>query len=168
MKAIHGGQAPHDTIDAQTIAVLLRGGRLLQASVYPAARRATRDVRRRRVPRTRQRAERLAHVPNTTSQSTLPAIGTPLADQANRDGVAARFPDPAVQKRVAVDLALIDADDQRLSDVELRIVQTAKPPQAQTLSRRQSVPGIGTMWRVVRLDEMHAITCFPRVQDFVS
>jgi Transposase len=40
MKAIHGGKAKHDTIDAQKIAVLLRGGRLPQAYVYPAAMRA--------------------------------------------------------------------------------------------------------------------------------
>src|SRR5262245_31044232 len=42
MKAIHGGKAKNDTIDAQTIAVLLRGGMLPQASVSPAAMRATR------------------------------------------------------------------------------------------------------------------------------
>jgi transposase len=31
MKAIHGGKAKHDKIDAQKIAVLLRGGMLPQA-----------------------------------------------------------------------------------------------------------------------------------------
>ena len=34
MKAIHGGKATNDTIDAHKIAVLLRGGRLPQAYVY--------------------------------------------------------------------------------------------------------------------------------------
>jgi transposase len=48
MKAIHGGKAKHDTIDAQNIAVLLRGGMLPQAYVYPAEMRATRDLLRRR------------------------------------------------------------------------------------------------------------------------
>jgi hypothetical protein len=33
MKAIHGGKAKHDQIDAQKIAVLRRGGLLPQASV---------------------------------------------------------------------------------------------------------------------------------------
>ena len=56
MKAIHGGQATHDTIDAQNIAVLLRGGMLPQASVYPAEMRATRDLLRRRMPLMRTRA----------------------------------------------------------------------------------------------------------------
>ena len=43
MKAMHGGKATKDQIDAQKIAVLLRGGRLPQASVSPAEMRATRD-----------------------------------------------------------------------------------------------------------------------------
>jgi transposase len=36
------------------------------------------------------------------------------------------------------------------------------------LYRLQSVPGIGKILRVVRLDEIHDITRFPRGQDFVS
>ena len=48
LKAIHGGKAKNDKIDAPKIAVLLRGGMLPQASVYPAEMRATRDLLRRR------------------------------------------------------------------------------------------------------------------------
>jgi hypothetical protein len=48
MKAIHGGKAKNDKIDAHKIAVRFRGGMLPQASVYPAEMRATRDVLRRR------------------------------------------------------------------------------------------------------------------------
>ena len=44
MKAIHGGKAKNDKIDAHKIAVLLRGGMLPQAYVYPAGMRATRDL----------------------------------------------------------------------------------------------------------------------------
>ena len=68
MTALHGGKAKNDTIAAQKIAGLLRGGMLPQASVYPAERRATRDLLRRRMPLTRKRAELLAHVQKTTSQ----------------------------------------------------------------------------------------------------
>jgi hypothetical protein len=49
MTAIHGGEAETDTINAQKIAVLLRGGMLPQTSVDPADRRATRDLLRRRM-----------------------------------------------------------------------------------------------------------------------
>src|SRR6266851_9933329 len=126
MKAMHGGKAKHDTIDAHTIAVLLRGGLLPQASVSPAEMRATRDLLRRRMPLARTRGALLAHVHNTNSQSHLPAIGTKIAYTANRDGVAERCADPAVPKSLEVDLALITYDDARLRDVALTIVKTAK------------------------------------------
>src|SRR5262245_66351914 len=48
MKAIHGGKAKTDKIDAHKIAVLLRGGMLPQAYVYPKGLRETRDLLRRR------------------------------------------------------------------------------------------------------------------------
>jgi hypothetical protein len=168
MKAIHGGKATNDTIDAHTIAVLLRGGMLPQASVYPAEMRATRDLLRRRMPLARKRGELLAHVHNTNSQYHLPAIGTKIASKANRDGVAERFADPAVQKSIAVDLALLTYYDELLRDVELTIVTTAKHHDAQTLYRRQTVPGLGTILRLVRLDDIHHIDRCPRVQDVAS
>lgn len=43
MKAIHGGKAKNDKIDADKIARLLRSTMLPQAYVYPATMRATRD-----------------------------------------------------------------------------------------------------------------------------
>jgi transposase len=168
MKAIHGGKAKNDKLDAQKIAVLLRGGMLPQAYVYPEEMRATRDLLRRRLHLTRKRAELLTHVQQTNWQYNLPELGQKIAYKANRHGVAARFPDPAVQKSVEVDLALIDFYDQLLRDVELTIVQTAKQQDAQTLYRLQSVPGIGKILSLVLLYEIHDITRFPRVQDFVS
>ena len=48
MQAIHGGKTQNEKIDSQNIAVLLRGGMLPQAYVYPAAMRATRALLRRR------------------------------------------------------------------------------------------------------------------------
>src|SRR5207237_5856217 len=140
MKAIHGGKAKND---AHKIAALLRGGMIPQAYVYPAEMRATRDLLRRRMHLMRNRAELLAHIQNTNSQYNLPEIGKKLAYKGNRDGVAERFIEPAVQQTIEVDLALIDHYDRLLSDVELTIVQTTKPHNAQALYRLHSVPGIG-------------------------
>jgi transposase len=168
MTAIHGGNAKHDTIDAQNIAVLLRGGMLPQAYVYPAAMRATRDLLRRRMHLMRTRAELLAHIQQTHSPYNLPEMGKKLADKANRVGVAERFPEPAVQKSIEVELALIGHDDERLRDVELAIGSTAKHHNAHTLYRRRTVPGIGELLRLVLLDEIHDLQRFPRVQEFVS
>jgi transposase len=168
MKAIHGGKAKNDKIDAQKIAVLLRGGMLPQAYVSPAAMRATRDLLRRRMHLMRKRAELLAHVQNTNSQYNLPAIGKKITYKANRDGVAERFPDPAVHKSIEVDLALIDYYDQLLTDLELHIVHTAKDHDANTFYRLRSIPGVGKILALVMLYEVHDIQRFPRVQDFVS
>ena len=168
MKAIHGGKAKNDKIDSQKIAALLRGGMLPQAYVYPAERRATRDLLRRRMHLARKRGELLAHVQNTNSQYNLPAIGKKIAYKANRDGVAERCADPAGQKSIEIDLALITYYDALLRDVELTIVKTATHHDANTLYLLQTVPGIGKVLSLVLLYEMHDIARFPRVQDFAS
>jgi transposase len=167
MKAIHGGKAKNDKIDAQKIAVLLRGGMLPQAYVYPAEMRATRDLLRR-LHSMRQRAELLAHIHNTNSQYNLPEIGKKTAYKANRDGVAERFPEPAVQKRIEVDLALIGHYDRLLRDMELAILKTANQYETNTLYLLRTVPGIGEILSLVLRYEIHAIERFPRVQEFVS
>jgi transposase len=168
MKAIHGGKAKNDKIDAHKMAVLLRGGMFPQAYVYPAEMRATRDLLRRRMYLTRKRAALLTHVQNTNSQYTLPAIGKKMAFKANREGVAERFPEPAVQKSSEVALALIDSYDQLRRGLELHLVTAAKHPSANTLYLLRTVPGIGNILSLVLLDEIHDIRRFPRVQDFVS
>jgi transposase len=168
MKAIHGGKAKNDKIDAYKIAVLLRGGMLPQAYVYPAEMRATRDLLRRRMSLMRKRAELLTHVQQTNHQYNLPEIGKKIAYKANREGVAARFPDPAVQKSIEVDLALIDSYDCLLTNLELELVQTAKAHDAQTFYRLRSIHGVGKILALVLLYEIHDIHRFPRVQEFVS
>jgi transposase len=167
-KAIHGGKAKHDTIDSPKMAVLLRGGMLPQAYVYPADMRATRDLLRRRMHLMRKRAERLAHIQKTNSQYNLPDIGKKLAYKANRDGVAERVPDPAVQKSMEVDLALINHDDCLLGDIERSLLTTAKPHHAHTRYLLRTVPGSGEILSLVLLYASHDIGRFPRVQDFVS
>ncbi len=168
MKAIHGGKAKNDNIDAQKMAVLRRGGMLPQAYVSPAALRATRDLLRRRMHLMRKRTELRAHIQHTHRQYNLPEIGKQLAYKANRDGVAARFPDPAVPKRLEVDLALIDHYDHLRRAVALAVRTTAKQHDAHPLSRRRTVPGIGEIRSLVLLYDIHDLQRCPRVQAFVS
>lgn len=168
MKAIHGGKAKNDKIDAHKIALLLRGGMMPQAYVYPAEMRATRDLLRRRMHLMHKRAELLSHIQNTNHQYNLPEMGKKIAYKANREGVAERFVDTAVQKSIEVDLALIDHYDKLLSDIELYIVNTAKQHDVNAFYRLRSVPGIGKILALVILYEVQDIGRFPRVQDFVS
>jgi transposase len=130
--------------------------------------RATRDLLRRRMPLARKRGELLAHGQHTNSQSNLPAMGKKIAYTATRDGVAERVAEPAVQKSIEVDLALITYYDELLREVELTIVKTAKHHDAQPLYLLQTVPGIGKILSLVLLYDIHDIERFPRVQDFAS
>ena len=168
LQAIHGGKANNDPIAAHQIAVLRRGGMRPQADGSPAERRATRDVRRRRRHLLRQQAELLAHLPQTNRQDHLPEIGKKLAYQANREGVARRFPDPAVQKSLDVDLTLLDSDDRWLTDRALALVRTAQEHEAQPCYRLRAIPGLGKILALVRLYEIHDSRRFPRVPDCVS
>lgn len=168
MKAIHGGKAKNDKIDAHKIAVLLRGGMLPMAYVYPPQMRATRDLLRRRIYLMRKRAELLVHIQNTNSQYNLPEFGKRISQKKNREGVAERFSDSSVQKSIELDLQLIDSYDQLLADVELHILRAAREHDGKALIRLRSVPGIGQILALVILYEIHDVNRFASVQDFVS
>ena len=149
MKAIHGGKAKNDRIDSHKIAVLLRGGMLPQAYVYPAAMRSTRDLIRRRLHLVRKRGQLLAHIQNTRAQYNLPVFGRTLAYRANRDGVVEHFPDPSVQKSIAVDLALIDQYDALIVDLA-----THHRARGETAQRRRvsSAPLSAGHWEGARVN----------------
>jgi transposase len=116
----------------------------------------------------RQRAELLAHLHKTTSQSNLPEMGKQIAYKATRDGVVARLPAPAVPQSIAVDLALLGHDDQLRRAVARSILTTAQPHQAQTLDRLRPVPGSGAILSWGLLYAIHASTRFPRGHDFLA
>lgn len=168
MKAIHGGKAKNDKIDAHKIALLLRGGMIPMAYVYPQQMRSTRDLLRRRMHLTRKRAELLAHIQNTNYQYNLPDIGKKVAYKANREGVAQRFPDESVRKSIELDLKLLDYYDRLLPPLEHEISLIAKIHDADSYFRIRSIPGIGRILGLVILYEINDIKRFPRVQDFVS
>jgi transposase len=168
MKAIHGGKAKHDPSAAHKIAVLLRGGMLPQAYVYPAAMRGTRHLLRRRMPLMRKRAELLTPIQKTKSQYNLPEMGQTIAYKANRAGVAERFAAPAVQTSLEVDLALMSHYDALLRDRELSVLTTAKAHHTTTLYLLRTGPGSGEILSLGLLDELQDIHRCPRVQDVVA
>jgi hypothetical protein len=98
----------------------------------------------------------------------MPEIGTKRADQAKRAGVAERLAEPAAPPRRTVALALLDDADERRQALALALVRTAKPPAPHPLSLLQTVPGMGTNLRLVRLEEMPELARGPRGPDCVS
>jgi transposase len=170
MKAIHGGKAKTDKIDAKKIAVLLRGGMLPQAYVYPKGMRETRDLLRRRTFLVRKRAEALTHLQHANSQYNLPSFPQKLTSAAKREelNIPQRFADPRVRKNVEVDLALIDTYDEQIWQLESYLIRTAKVDDAQAYARLQSIPGVGRVLGLVLLYEIHDIGRFPEVGQFLS
>jgi transposase len=170
MKAIHGGKAKNDAIDAEKIARLLRGGNLPVAYVYPRAMRATRDLLRRRTFLVRKRAELLAHLVNTNSPYNLPPLTKKLAYAANRQelGLASRFTDPSARRSAEADLALIDAYDEQIRSVELYLSKAARVDDPQAYQRLLSVPGVGKVLALVLLYEIHDSRRFPSAGQFLS
>jgi transposase len=163
MKAIHQGKSKNDRLDAAKIAGLLRGGLLPQAYVYPKAMRATRDLLRRRSFLVRRRAELLTHLVNTNSQYNLPALNKKLVYPANRGelDLPSRFTETSAKKLVECDLALIDALDVQIHELERHLIKTAKVDDVQAYARLQSVPGIGKILGLVLLYEIHDIASPP-------
>ena len=168
MKAIHGGKAKNDRIDAHKIAVLLRGGMMPMAYVYPSEMRATRDLLRRRNHLMRKRADLLAHIQNTNHQYNMPRFMKNICYKGNREGIAEQFSDECVRKSIEVNLSLINHYDQLLGKLEYYIDKKAKVHDPEALFRLRSVPGIGHTLALIILYETHDIKRFPRVQDFVS
>jgi hypothetical protein len=164
MKAIHGGTATHERSDAPKIAGLRRGGLLPQASVDPAAMRASRALLRRRLHRMRHRAGRLAQSQQTNRQDHRPQIGKTRAYKANRGGAVRRSGGPAKPRRRPPAARLLRPPPHRARE----LVNTATAPDGQTVDRRRSLPGVGTSLALVRLSAIHAIHRFPRLQAWVA
>jgi transposase len=170
MRAIHGGKAKNDRIDSAKIARLLKGGNFPIAYAYPKGMRETRDLLRRRMYLVRKRAELLTHVQIVNSQYNQPPLAKRLSAIANRAElkIAERFRDPSVHKNVAVDLALADHLDGVISELEAYLMRTAKVDDAETYQRLQTIRGIGKILALVLLYEMHEVSRFGRVGEFLS
>ena len=168
MKAIHGGKAKNDRIDAYKIATILRGGMLPYAYVYPAEWRSTRDLLRRRLRLVRQRGQLMSHVQNTHHQYNLPLPQKRIAYRANREGVAEQFTDVCARKSIEIDLELTGHYDDILRELELYLTRKAKVHDQDSFHRLRSVPGIGKVLAMTILYEIHDIDRFERVQDFAS
>jgi transposase len=170
LKAIHGGKSKNDQIDAEKLARLLRGGAFPQAYVYPKGMRETRDLLRRRTFLVRRRSELLAHLVNTNSQYNLPPLSQKLCYPRNRQDLdlPARFADPSVQRNVQTDLALTDALDEQIGELELYLTRTAKIDDPQAYHRLLTVPGVGKVLALIFLYEIHDVKRFDEVGQFLS
>lgn len=168
MKAIHGGKAKNDRIDSNKISIILRGGMLPQAYVYPPEMRATRDLLRRRTHFMRKRAELYAHIQNTRSQyNILETVGC-IAKTKDRQTILNIFDQDSVKQSISANLKMIEAYDKVISQMEWQIEQSAKNHDPLNFSLLRTVHGIGKILGLVILYEIENIDRFPTVQKFAS
>lgn len=168
MKAIHGGKAKNDRIDARKIAGILRGGVLPMAYVYPQGMRATRDLLRRRLFFVRKRSELFSHIRTTFHQLNLPTPSARLLERSHRVGVAEAIPDPIVRASVEADLLMADKLDDVILFLEQQIRRRARDENPDALALLQTIHGVGPILSLTFLYELHDVARFPRVQEFLS
>lgn len=168
MKAIHGAKTKNDKIDSRKIAMLLRSGMLPQAYAYPARMRSTRDLLRRREYFMHQQSELLAHIENTNTQYNLSPFEKRISYPSNRGTIVERFTDPSVAKSVEMDVRLLDLYHQILLELERQILREARVHDPLGLKLLRTIPGVGKVLALVLLYEVHDITRFPSVGQFIS
>ncbi len=168
MKAIHGGKTKNDRIDAEKIALLLRGGMLPQAYAYPKAMRATRDLFRQRSRLVRMRAELLGHVQLSKYRYNLPAFKKKIAYRTGRKGVSDHFENSIVRRNVNLDVAAIDYLETAIKREEKFLVAQTRTHDGQAFFLLRTVPGIGVILAMTIFYEIEDISRFNRVQQFAS
>src|SRR5580765_1328045 len=168
MKAIHGGKAKNDKIDAAKIAGLLRGGMFPMAYVYPRDMRETRDLLRRRTFFVRQKAQLIAHIQNTNSQYNLPPFERKLSRQPDYSELAERFAHTSTKLSIGADATLINRYQETIAELEKHLVKHAKVHDPATYHLLQSLPGIGKVLGLIMLYEIQDIKRFPEDGNFLS
>ena len=168
LKAIHGAKAKNDAVDASKLAMLLRGGVIPMAYVYPPAMRAARDLMRRRLFFTRKRAELFSHIQNTFHQYNQSRPPGEMKSARHRSMLPACFSHPVVRATIGADLRVCDVYDPLIRDLEKKIEQQARNHEPTALLLLRSIPGIGPILALTILYEIHTIDRCPRVQDFSS
>ncbi len=147
---------------------MLRGGNLPLAYVYPSEMRATRDLLRRRMRFVRKRGGLYSHIQNTITQYNLPPYEERIDQARNRAGLLEHFEDEDVRMSVAANMALLDTYDETIDELELFLESRAKVHDASTFYLLRTIPGIGKVLALTILYEIHEISRFPGVGNFLS
>ena len=165
MKAIHGGKTK-----SEKIANMLRGGMFPIAYAYPKAKRAVRDLLRRRLFFVRQRAELSVHLQNTNHQYNInePLTSSRMRSETYRNTIPEKLNDPATLKMVNADLFMFQAYHDIITKLEFQIEDMMEIQDPYSFSLLRSIPGLGFILPLTILYEIDSISRFPDVGKFIS
>jgi hypothetical protein len=102
------------------------------------------------------------------TQYNLEPFGKLIDQAGNRIDLLEHFENEDVQVSVAANIALIDSCDKTIYELELFLENRAKVHDGPTYYLLRSVPGIGKILSLTILYEIHKISRFPTVGQFLS
>lgn len=140
------------------------------AYAYPKAKRAVRDLLRRRLFFVRQRAELSVHLQNTNHQYNInePLTSSRMRSESYRNTIPEKFSDPATLKMVNADLFMFQAYHDIITKLEFQIEDMMEIQDPYSFSLLRSIPGLGFILPLTILYEIDSISRFPDVGKFIS
>ena len=168
MKTIHGGKTKTDRLDCRKIADLMRTNYYPLAYAYPKEMRGTRDLLRRRHRLSRLRAECYRHIQSLFHQQGLSVNPKDVKNVKSRRQLVKSNLDQDIYPNAQTDLDMIDFLDPIIKQLEQQIRAQAKCHDRASLNILLSVPGIGDIFSLIILYEVHDIKRFESHQKFCS
>jgi len=168
MKTIHGGKTKTDRLDSRKIADLMRTNYYPLAYAYPKEMRGTRDLLRRRHRHSRLRAECYRHIQSLFHQQGLSVNPKDIKNVKTRRDLVKSNLDQDIYPNAQTDLDMIDFLDPVIKHLEQQIRAKAKYHDRASLNILLSVPGIGDIFSLIILYEVHNINRFESHQLFCS
>ncbi len=168
MKTIHGGKTKTDRLDCRKIADLMRTNYYPLAYAYPKEMRGTRDLLRRRHRHSRLRAECYRHIQSLFHQQGLSVNPKDIKNLNSRRQLVKSNLDQDILSNAQADLDMIDFLNPVIKQLEQQIRTQAKCHDRASLNILLSVPGIGDIFSLIILYEIHDINRFEWHQKFCS
>ena len=168
MKTIHGGKTKTDRLDCRKIADLMRTNYYPLAYAYPKEMRGTRDLLRRRHRHSRLRAECYRHIQSLFYQQGLSVNPKDVKNAKSRRDLIQSHLNQDILSNAQADLDMIDFLDPVIKQLEQQIRAQAKCHDRASLNILLSVPGIGDIFSLIILYEIHDINRFESHQTFCS
>jgi transposase len=169
MKAIAANKNKNDSIDAKTIADLMRANLFPLAYPYPEEMRAVRDLLRRRHYFVRIRSALYTHTQLTLHQQGVHDFKHSLIkDKIGRENIIHTIENDIVQKNISTDLDFIKYLDVQIDDLEKLIIKMVKNQNHEEYVLLMTIPGAGQMTALIIIYETHDIARFRTQQKYAS
>jgi transposase len=169
MRAIASNKNKTDSIDAQSIADLMRANLFPLAYPYPEEMRAVRDLLRRRHYFVRIRSALYTHTQMTMHQQGIHSFNhSLLKDKVERENIIHNIENNMVQKNISTDLNFVKYLDKEIDVLEKSIIEMVKNQSHKEYVLLETIPGVGPMTALIIIYETHDISRFKTHQKYAS